>query len=223
MGYGIISSEGGYMRLRNVKKAKERLEVSEHVIKEPFLYRGKWQEFFKNKNPIHVEIGVGKGAFITTLAKNNSNINYVGIEKYDSVLVKALDKIENLANLKLLRVDANIIDEIFASGEISLIYLNFSDPWPKKRHVKRRLTSPVFLEKYIKILKSDGEIHLKTDNEKFFEYSLKSLSKYFYFKKVSLDLYSEDLKDNIMTEYEDKFVKMEKKIYKLEACLKKTF
>ena len=195
------------MRLRNVKNAKNIIENSEYVLK---------NEDVKNiENKLtYIEIGMGKGDFIIENARRYPNINFIGIEKYDSVLVRAVEKLdEELPNLKLLRLDALNIDEVF-SKQVDLIYLNFSDPWPKKRHSLRRLTSPVFLEKYDKIFKGEKNIIMKTDNRKLFEYSLKSLTDYGYkIEEISLDLHSDDYKDNIMTEYERKFVALNQNIY----------
>ena len=165
------------MRLRNIKNAQDIISKSKYVVLNPKEYRGKMQQLFKNNNKIEVEIGMGKGDFIINKARLNPNINFIGIEKYASVLVKAVKKLENveLNNLKIMNIDADTIDEVFAS-EIDQIYLNFSDPWPKKKHANRRLTSPLFLDKYDKIFKNDKVIEMKTDNRNLFEYSLVTLS-----------------------------------------------
>lgn len=207
------------MRLRKVKGATEIVQNSKYVIKDPTGYKGKYRELFGNDHPIHVEIGTGKGKFIVEKAMQNPNINFIGIEKYDSVLVRAIEKLENLElnNLKIIKIDATEIDEIF-SKEIDMIYLNFSDPWPKKRHEHRRLTSPNFLGKYDKIFKSNCKIIMKTDNRKLFEYSIKSLTDYGYkINNISLDLYSDDIKENIPTEYEKKFVSLGCIIYMIDV------
>ena len=196
------------MRLRNVKNKEQIINNSSYLIKYPREYKGNWQVLFANDNPIYLEIGMGKGDFIIENAKKYPNINFIGIEKYDSVIVRALQKLENekLFNLKLIRIDAKFIEELFCH-EIDRIYLNFSDPWPKKRHSERRLTSHTFLKKYDYVFKKNKVIYIKTDNTSLFEFSLESLTQYGYFiDKVSLDLHNSDVKDNIMTEYEKKFV-----------------
>lgn len=205
------------MRLRNVKNKEQIINSSSYLIKYPKEYKGKWQIFFANDNPIYLEIGMGKGDFIIENAKKYPNINFIGIEKYDSVIVRALQKLKNedLINLKLIRIDAKFLDELFFH-EIDRIYLNFSDPWPKKRHTERRLTSHTFLRKYDSVLKKEKKLYIKTDNTSLFEFSLESLTQYGYFiDKVSLDLHNSDVKDNIMTEYEKKFVEDNMKIYYL--------
>lgn len=207
------------MRLKHVKGANEIIEKGKYYVEDATNYIGKWKEVFQNDNPIYIEIGMGKGDFIIENALRYPNINFIGIEKFDSVLVRAIQKSNELEidNLKLVRLDANYIDTIF-SKEISLIYLNFSDPWPKERHAKRRLTSPIFLEKYDKIFKSNAEIIMKTDNNPLFEYSKESLENFGYqIKSITRDLYQEDVSQNIKTEYEKKFVKLGVKINRLEA------
>lgn len=207
------------MRLKHVKGANEIIEKGKYYVEDATNYIGKWKEVFQNDNPIYIEIGMGKGDFIIENALRYPNINFIGIEKFDSVLVRAIQKSNELEidNLKLVRLDANYIDTIF-SKEISLIYLNFSDPWPKEKHAKRRLTSPIFLEKYDKIFKSNAEIIMKTDNNPLFEYSKESLENFGYqIKSITRDLYQEDVSQNIKTEYEKKFVKLGVKINRLEA------
>lgn len=205
------------MRLRHIKGSEEKLLNSKYIINEPTKYKGKYNEIFKNNNKIQIEIGSGKGNFIVTKAINNPNINYIAIEKQASVLVKILDKIDNLPNLKIMQYDAIKIDEIFEK-EIDKLYLNFSDPWPKNRHANRRLTSPIFLKKYDNIFKENHQIELKTDNRNLFEYSLVTLSEENYkFKQVNLNLYENLDEDNIPTEYETKFVNKGMIIYKLKA------
>lgn len=209
------------MRLKKVKDAKERVEASEYYVNAPSEYKGKWNELFKNNNPIHIEIGMGKGNFIIGMAKAHKDVNYIGIEMYDSVMVKAVEKLKQeekpLKNLKLVLIDAMKIDEIFES-EISRIYLNFSDPWPKAKHEKRRLTSKIFLEKYDKIFKGQKQIFQKTDNNDLFDFSMVSLVENGYeLRNVTRDLHSENVSDNIMTEYEEKFSNAGIKINKLEA------
>src|SRR5574344_760485 len=195
------------MRLRNIPGAKEKIEQSNYLIINPEEYKGNYKKMFNNNNPIYIEIGIGKGNFIIENAKRNPNINYIGIEKYDSVMLRAIESLDDieLFNLKLIRYDAtNIIDIFFK--EIDLIYLNFSDPWPKNRHEHRRLTSTIFLKKYDEIFNDKKEIIMKTDNRKLFEYTITSLTNYGYkLDELSLNLYDDDIKNNIPTEYETKF------------------
>ena len=193
------------MRLRNVKNKEEIMNQSTYLLKEATTYKGKWSKFFKNNNPIYIEIGIGKGKFIIENALNNPNINYIGIEKFDNVIVKSLQKIpEGLNNLVMIREDALNITDLF-DHEIDHLYLNFSDPWPKKRHHLRRLSSSIFLEKYDEIFKNVQSIEMRTDNRELFEYSLVSFSKHNYiFEDISLDLHH-DNPPSITTEYEDKF------------------
>ena len=208
------------MRLRHVKNANERLAQNERdFVANPALYKGKWNTVFGNDNPIHIEIGMGKGQFLTKLAELNPNINYIGIEKFTSVLLRASEKLEtlDLTNVRIINVDALMLNEYFAEGEIAQIYLNFSDPWPKNAHAKRRLTSNRFLPVYQNILKKDGEIHFKTDNRLLFEFSLESMNEYgMKLQKISLDLHHSDFEGNIMTEYEERFSQFGP-IYRLEA------
>lgn len=207
------------MRLKNVKNAKNIINNSKYIVLNPYDYKGKWNSLFKNNNPINIEIGMGKGNFIIKMAKKYKDINFIGIEMFDSVIVRSVQKLENedIPNLKLIRLDANYIEDIF-DKEINTIYLNFSDPWPKKRHEKRRLTSDVFLKKYDNIFKGKKEIIQKTDNINLFSYSLSSLSLYGYkFDYVTLDLLSENDLDNVLTEYESKFNSKGVRICKLVA------
>lgn len=194
------------MRLKHIKNAEEIISKSKYLVKSPRENKGNWNKVFNNDNNIEVEIGMGKGKFIIEKAIQNPNINYIGIEKYDSPLVSAVKKLEELEinNLKLICIDALGIEEVF-NHEIDKIYLNFSDPWPKKKHAKRRLTSPKFLDEYKKILKLNGQIEFKTDNRGLFEYSLVSMQNYgLKFIEVYLDLHKTDI-FNIETEYEKKF------------------
>lgn len=207
------------MRLKKVKNADKIIEISGYVIKNPLDYKGKWKNVFKNDNPIHIEIGMGKGDFIIEMAKKNPLINFIGIEMFDSVIVRAVQKLDNqiIPNLKLIRMDANNIEDVF-DREVSLIYLNFSDPWPKKRHEKRRLTSRDFLNKYDKIFENENRIIQKTDNIDLFSYSIVSLSNYGYiFDDVSLDLKKINDSYNVLTEYEKRFNEMDVKICRLIA------
>ncbi|CAM3535490.1 tRNA (guanosine(46)-N7)-methyltransferase TrmB [Aeromicrobium ponti] len=209
------------MRQRNKPWAKDKLaEYPQYVISEPEKYKGKWNEAFNKNQPLHIEIGTGKGRFITGMAKANPDINYIGIELAESVIVTALDRIieEELPNVKLLNVNANDLQEHFDKGEVDRVYLNFSDPWPKKRHAKRRLTYRSFLEIYENILVDKGEIHFKTDNQGLFESSLMSFSEYgMLLTYVSLDLHNSDYEGNIMTEYEEKFSSKGNRIYRCEV------
>ena len=207
------------MRVRNVKNKEEIISNSIYTIDNPESYKGKWKTLFNNNNPIYLEIGMGKGKFILENAKNNPNINYIGIEKNGSVLSYAIKKIEEykLNNLKLICFDANKIDELF-SKDIDLLYLNFSDPWPKNRHEKRRLTSNSFLEKYDKIFKKDRLIEMKTDNQGLFEYSLISLVNNGYkIEDISLDLTNKEDFINVRTEYEEKYILKNNRIYYLKV------
>lgn len=192
----------------------------ELVIDEPQKWRGIWQQRFGNEQPIHIEIGSGKGRFIVEMAKAHPKINYIGIDMQTSVLSIALEKAleEKLPNLQLLHVNGEALTEYFAENEVDQIYLNFSDPWPKTRHEKRRLTYKTFLATDEKILRPNGEIHFKTDNRKLFEYSLSSFSKYgMILEHVWLDLHASDYEGNIMTEYEEKFSTKGQPIYRVEA------
>lgn len=199
------------MRLRNIKGSKEFISASPFVIQTPEDYKGKWSSLFQNQNPLHIEIGMGKGQFIHQLAEKNPQINYIGIEMYSSVLYRALEKREetDLDNLYFLRFDAKYLEEIFDNGEVGRIYLNFSDPWPKERHSKRRLTSPLFLSRYDKILAPEGFIQFKTDNRDLFDFSVETVeqSAHWHIDEITYDLHhSEFVEGNIMTEYESRFV-----------------
>lgn len=190
------------MRLRNVKNKEEIMNSSSLLVRDEAKYKENWKSLFNNDNPIYIEIGMGKGDFIIGNALNNPNINYIGIEKYDSVMARAIEKIkDDIPNLRLVRMDAKDIENVFYK-EVDRVYLNFSDPWPKKRHAERRLTSNTFLKKYDSIFRNNMEIQMKTDNISLFEFSLVSLSNYGYvLKEVSLDLHSLQKEDNVMTEY----------------------
>lgn len=209
------------MRVRNRKGASELLENNpQYVILNPEACKGKWSEIFGNDNPIHVEVGSGKGNFVTGMAAQHPDINYIGIDIQLSVLSYALDKVlaAGLPNIKLLRVDGSSLTNYFADAEIDRLYLNFSDPWPKKRHEKRRLTYKSFLETFQQILPAEGEIHFKTDNRGLFEYSLASFSQYgMTLQQVWLDLHASGFEGNVMTEYEEKFSNLGQVIYRVEA------
>lgn len=207
------------MRLKNVKGANEIIIKGTYYVDDPYINKGNWDKVFNNNNPIYIEIGIGKGKFIIENALKYSNINFIGIEKYDSVLVRAIQKSNDLElnNLKLIRMDAKRIEEVF-SNEIDRIYLNFSDPWPKDRHYKRRLTSFVFLDKYEHIFKNNKYIIMKTDNINLFNFSIESLTNSGYtIEFMTNDLHSLNDIDNIMTEYEEKFSNKGIKINKLIA------
>ncbi|WP_432358022.1 tRNA (guanosine(46)-N7)-methyltransferase TrmB [Sporosarcina sp. UB5] len=210
------------MRLRNKPWAKDFMaEHPDALIHEDEGTAKDWQKVFGNENPIHVEVGTGKGQFIIGMALANPDVNYIGIEHFDNVIVSALEKVieaEKPANLRLLRANGANLEGLFQAGELDRIYLNFSDPWPKSRHAKRRLTHESFLARYETVLRKNGEIHFKTDNRKLFEYSLVSMSAYgMILQDVSLDLHEEMPEDNIMTEYEEKFSAKGQPIYRLEA------
>ena len=197
------------MRLRNVPGSREDIANSESVIQDAEKYRGEISSLFPSKQPLFIEIGMGKGQFITTLAKNNPDINYIGIEKYSSVLVRAIEKQTEpeLPNLKFIRMDAENINDVFAENEVDGIYLNFSDPWPKDRHAKRRLTSRQFFARYEKLLKPEGKIQFKTDNSALFDFSLEEVeATNFKANEVSYDLHNSEWNEgNVMTEYEERF------------------
>lgn len=211
------------MRVRNRKGAAEHLESNAHVVVEnPTDFKGRWAERFGNTHPIHIEVGCGKGGFITGMAAQNPEINYIAIDMQLSVLSHALDKAleANLPNVQMMLVDGAALTEYFDDAEVSRVYLNFSDPWPKTRHEKRRLTYKSFLETYERILPKEGEIHFKTDNRGLFEYSLASMSQYgMILEKVWLDLHADEefAEVNVMTEYEAKFSRKGQVIYRLEA------
>ena len=210
------------MRLRNIPGADEAIADSPHCIQEPMAEKGRWHLIFGNENPIHIEIGMGKGQFIMKLAKEHPDINYIGIERYSSVLLRALQKmeIEPLPNIRFLCMDASIITEVFDKEEVAKIYLNFSDPWPKERHAKRRLTSRQFFERYDKILAGNGVVEFKTDNDDLFAFSMEEVAEAGW----TLDAHTFDLhhdpvlnKGNVMTEYEEKFSSLGHPIHKLIA------
>lgn len=210
------------MRLRNKPWAKEFMENHpDMLIFDAEEKKGSWTNVFGNDAPIHIEVGTGKGQFIIGMALANPSINYIGIEHFDNVIVSALEKsIEagKPSNLRLLRANGADLNSIFQDAEIDRVYLNFSDPWPKTRHEKRRLTHEGFLKKYEEVLKPGGEIHFKTDNRSLFEYSLVSMTDYgMKLLTVSLDLHANMPEDNILTEYEEKFSSKGQPIYRLEA------
>jgi len=197
------------MRLRNIPGAREEMLVNPYVVQEPEQWRGRWREFFGNDRPIHIEIGMGKGQFLTALAAANPGINYLGIEKYSSVLIRALEKQSelDLPNLRFLRLDAENVTDIFATAEVERIYLNFSDPWPKDRHTHRRLTSDRFLARYAQFLAPEGFVAFKTDNRGLFDYSLETaMACGWELSELTYDLHHSPYEvGNLHTEYEDRF------------------
>ena len=210
------------MRLRNVPGARDVMDANEYVYTEPEGMAGTWSQIFGNNNPVHIEIGMGKGRFITTLASMNPDINYVGIEKYSSVLLRAVEKQDelNLPNLRFIRMDAENITSVFGKEEVDRIYLNFSDPWPKDRHAKRRLTSRQFFARYDEILKSTGRVEFKTDNRPLFDFSVEEVNEAGWKLSVcTYDLHNDEklVEGNVMTEYEERFSSQGNPICKLVA------
>ncbi len=207
------------MRRKNIKNASEKVNMSKYILNN--IEKIDFNKLFNNNNKTCVEIGMGKGKFIIEMALNNPNLNFIGLEKYSSVILQATKKLENMdyiPNLKLINADATNLLSMSNEKTIDLIYFNFSDPWPKKRHSERRLTSNTFLKKYDNIFKKNKEIVMKTDNIDLFAYSLETLSQNGYvLEKVSLDLHNSDIENNIMTEYEQKFVSKNVKINFLTA------
>lgn len=216
------------MRLRNIPGADDVIKNHPIAIKNVKEYKGKWNTLFENQNPIHIEIGMGKGQFILNLAKQNPDINYVGIERYSSVLLRALEKFDTeefceLKNVRFICMDAMELPEVFELGEVTKIYLNFSDPWPKARHARRRLTSTQFFAQYDKVLVRDGVVEFKTDNRPLFEFSLEQVEEAGWkllAKTFDLHHDSEMNEGNVMTEYEEKFSAMGNPIHKLIAARK---
>lgn len=209
------------MRLRNVPGAREMIAEHKLAINEPEKLKGKWNIEFGNDNPIQIEIGMGKGLFLTTLAKENPDINYVGIEKFSSVLIRALERCEDLElpNIRFIRMEAEYIEDVFDQKEVDHIYLNFSDPWPKDRHAKRRLTSTRFLKRYDNILRDDGIVEFKTDNDDLFDFSLEQIEEAGWtLLEMTRDLHDDEkmMEGNVMTEYEIKFKDAGKNINKMK-------
>ena len=210
------------MRLRHIRGAEEAIAASPYVIQDPASHRGAFRELFGNENPIRIEVGMGKGRFIMEMAALHPEINYIGVERYSSVLLRALQKREQmeLPNIYFMCIDARELAEVFAPGEVNRIYLNFSDPWPKDRHARRRLTSPDFMKVYDKVLAPDGLVEFKTDNQDLFTYSLEAIPEAGW----KIDAFTRDLhhneamvQGNVMTEYEMKFSELGNPICKLIA------
>jgi tRNA (guanine-N7-)-methyltransferase len=209
------------MRLRNIPGAEEALRQYPTFVDQPTEYKGRWKERFGNDNPIHVEIGCGKGRFITTLAARHPELNFIAVELKAEVVLRAAQRTEqrSIPNLAFVQYNAAMLTDLFAESEIDRIYLNFSDPWPKKRHYKRRLTYKSFLDLYKQVLKPHGEIHLKTDNENLFEFSLNQFSnERFRLRNITFDLHQSSMAEgNVMTEYEERFSSRGQRIYRTEA------
>lgn len=216
------------MRLRNIPRAEGVIQLHRAVIKRPEAQRGNWKQIFGNENPIYIEIGMGKGQFILEMARKHSALNFIGIERYSSVLLRAIEKFDTeefreLENVRFVCMDARSVEEVFAPKEVGQIYLNFSDPWPKARHAKRRLTSREFLERYEKILADGGAVEFKTDNTELFNFSLEQVKEAGWtLKHYTYDLHhNEELnRGNVMTEYEEKFSSKGNPINKMIAVKK---
>ncbi len=211
------------MRLKNVTGSREVIAESPYVVHDETSHKGKWKEYFENQNKIEIEIGMGKGQFLMTLAKQNPQINYIGIEKYSTVLLRAIQKMEEnpLPNVRFIRMDAEYICDVFAQEEVSRIYLNFSDPWPKDRHARRRLPSREFLRRYDQILVSDGVVEFKTDNQGLFAFALDEIEPAGWkLCAMTHDLHqdAEMNAGNVMTEYEEKFSEIGNPIHKYVIC-----
>lgn len=207
------------MRMRYKPWAEDYLKKEPNIVDIDGSHAGRISEWFDNDQPIYIEVGSGMGQFITTLAAKHPEINFISMEREKSVMIKVLDKVieQGLTNIKLICNDAIELNDYFKDGEVSRLYLNFSDPWPKKRHTKRRLTYQTYLALYKQVLKDDGEIHFKTDNRGLFAYSLESMSQFgMYFTKINLNLHEDD-EENIETEYERKFSDKGSRIYRMEA------
>lgn len=219
------------MRLRGRKGIRESLEQQQElVILDPRQYKGKWSELFGNDHPIHVEFGMGKGQFISQMSHKHQNINFIGVDMYDELIRRGTEKaaaawaeegVDTPPNLKLALANVEYAEEVFAPGELEVIYLNFSDPWPKAKHARRRLTHPRFLDKYKQLLNEKGQLNLKTDSRTLFEFSLNSFADFgLQMTNISLDLHREGSPDwNVMTEYESKFVNQGVNIHRCEVII----
>ncbi|USG67106.1 tRNA (guanosine(46)-N7)-methyltransferase TrmB [Brevibacillus ruminantium] len=209
------------MRLRNIPGAEQALREYPTFVDNPTEYKGRWSERFGNNNPIYIEIGCGKGRFINTLADRHPDVNFIAIELKAEVVLRAAQRTEKqtIPNLAFIQYNAALLPDLFGAEEVSRIYLNFSDPWPKSRHAKRRLTYASFLQTYKQVLKKHGEIHIKTDNENLFEFSLNQLSnERFQLRHITFDLHHSPLaEENVMTEYEERFSSRGQRIYRTEA------
>ena len=219
-----------YMRLRNIPGSREEIAASRFAVNEPEVNKGRWAEIFGNDNPVRIEVGMGRGRFLMNLACAYSQFNYIGIEMYSSVLIRAIQKAQVIdpcpQNFRFIRMDAQDLESVFAPGEVDRIYLNFSDPWPKARHAHRRLTSQTFLRRYEKILRSGGRIEFKTDNTELFEYSLEEIAVAGWnLIAETRDLHHDPLlnEGNIMTEYEERFSLKGNPICKLIAAPVRTY
>lgn len=220
----MLIQGGNFMRLRKKPWIVERIkEFSDIIVDQPALHKGKWRNFFQNSAPLHVEVGTGKGLFISTLAQQHPEINYIGMEYMPDIIYYAARRAaaKELKNIALLCFDVNYILEVFETGEVDRLYINFCDPWPKNRHAKRRLTHHQFLARYKQILVPDGEIHFKTDNEQLFAYSLNEFAadRDFQLKNITFDLHNSAFDNPAMTEYEEKFSSRGMKIFRCEAQL----
>lgn len=212
------------MRMRKKKNCAARIERCGDIrITEPEQYKGRWSEIFGNDNPIHIEIGCGKGAFVTGMAQLHPDVNFIAIEKVEDVIVMAMEKAVNLGltNVRFMDMDAERIEEFFEKGEIKRIYLNFSDPWKKNKQAKRRLTHKNFLDRYKNVLNEGDYIWFKTDNMKLFEFSLNSFAQEdFKMQNITLDLHNSGFEGNVITEYEQRFLDLGQPIYRLEATFR---
>ena len=209
-------------RVRRRQGTKEALQGYEQVILDPLSCRGQWQAVFGNEQPIYIEVGTGRGRFISTMARQHPECNFIGIDVVEEMVLEAVERMEKQgglpSNLRMVWLNAELLSDIFAPGEVARMYLNFSDPWPKYRHRKRRLTHERFLAQYAEVLSEGGELHQKTDNQGFFEYSLNTLAGAgWQLKNIQLDLYKKLPEDNVATEYETKYVRQGLPIYRLEA------
>ena len=215
-------------RVRKQPGTREALmQYAPIVVLEPEQHKGKWQDVFGNANPIQIEVGMGKGKFISTMARQHPEINFIGVEVIEEVLldaVKRMNRAEGIPeNLRLVWINASLLEDLFLPGEVDRIFLNFSDPWPKTRHAKRRLTHKGFLDQYAAILKAEGQVHFKTDNQGLFEFSLNEFSACGWrLQNIQLDMYQKLPEGNVATEYETKFHNQGMPIYRLEAVKPKS-
>ena len=215
-------------RVRKQPGTREALmQYAPIVVLEPEQHKGKWQDVFGNANPIQMEVGMGKGKFISTMARQHPEINFIGVEVIEEVLMDAVKRMKRAEgipeNLRLVWINASLLEDLFLPGEVDRIFLNFSDPWPKTRHAKRRLTHKGFLDQYAAILKSEGQVHFKTDNQGLFEFSLNEFSACGWrLQNIQLDMYQKLPEGNVATEYETKFHNQGMPIYRLEAVKPKS-